>query len=57
MGYTPPSNVKNCYNDRKVEKKSKNNEKIVKTLKKGEFLSGETLKNHLSEKLFRVHLS
>ena len=49
----PPSIVKNCYNDRKGEKKSKKS----KNPKKGEFLSGETLKNHLSEKPFRVLLS
>ena len=56
-GLKPPSIVKNYYNDQKVEKKSKNNEKIVKTLKKGDFWPGETLKNHLSEKPFRVLLS
>ena len=50
----PPSIVKNCYNARKVEKMSKKNEKIVKILKKGEFLSGETLKDHFSEKPFLV---
>ena len=40
----------------KLKKNSKKNEKIVKTLKKGDFLPGETRKNHLSEKPFPFFL-